>query len=51
MSKGPANIKTIEFDVRDWKTGFFVSFRIPYTDENYATVVALPGSANIKLIK
>lgn len=41
----------ISFEVRDWPNGFFVEFAIPYTEENYANVVAIPGSANIRLIR
>ena len=40
----------IQFDVRDWKYRFWVTFEIPLTPENWAAVIAMPGSANIKLI-
>lgn len=41
----------IEFDIRDWANGFFISFRIPYSPDNYLNVIEIPGSANIKLIR
>jgi len=41
----------IKFDVRDWENGFWVSFRIPFTWDNWDAVIALPGSANIEVIK
>jgi hypothetical protein len=43
--------KYIEFDMRDWSNGFFITFRIPFTEYDYVAVVDLPGSANIRLIK
>jgi len=45
------NYTAIEFDLRDWENGFFLTFRIPFSLENYSAVVALPDSASIKLIK
>ena len=44
-------IIAIEFDVRDWDNGFWVSFRIPFTQENYERIIGIAGSAQIKLIK
>lgn len=43
--------KRIKFELRDMETGFFVEFEIPFSHENYAAVVAFPGSACIKLLK
>jgi len=45
------NFTIIEFDLRDWENGFFVSFKIPFSRDNYEAVVGLRNSANIKLIK
>lgn len=42
--------KSIEFQIRDWENGFFVTFRIPYSIKNYEAVIRLPGSAEIKLL-
>jgi hypothetical protein len=51
MTMPNANIVAIEFEVRDWTNGFYLKFEIPFTNDNYAAVVAMPGSANIKLLR
>lgn len=45
-----SRIRIIKFDFRDWENGFFVTFQIPFSLDNYNAIVAMPTSSNITLI-
>lgn len=42
---------TIQFDLRDWENGYFITVRIPYSQRNLDGVLLLRNSACITLIK
>lgn len=44
-------IIAIQFDYRSWDEGFFVTFKVPFTEEAYEAVLQMRNSANITLIK
>jgi hypothetical protein len=42
---------TIEFEMRDWENGFYVTFRIPFSAKNMEVVLTFRNSANIRIIQ